>query len=459
MLVRVIIKNLLSFKEETEFNLLTSSKITELKHHKVKKNNLNLLTFSAIYGANASGKSNLIKIFSLIKEVVINGKIPKFYYDQHFRYNESLESESSEVAIEFIYKRNIYFYTFSFLREIFTNESLYVKKKDSYINIFSRDKSGVRILNYNDDVVDFINDMVSDDENFVYYIGNYYKGKNKDFNIILNIQNWFKENLVILFPNSFPEDKVNMFYKFIFGKNTYVHLIQSTIKLLNLDIENLNLKKTEIDPAFLEQVLTKYQYKSFVIDKNGPFKTIFNSSNLNVFYYKDIQNSKFYKYEISAIQKNGQGVKKIFKLDELSDGTNRLIDMLPIFLTKINTDSIIIIDEIERSLHPLMIKKILNLFTEEKKIKGQLIFTTHESNLLDLSLFRKDEIWFAEKNYGGATEFYPLSYFSKHQTKDIQSGYLQGRYGAIPFLGDLKQLLNKPAYVEPPKNRLQVKRS
>ncbi|MDC9725519.1 MAG: AAA family ATPase, partial [Gammaproteobacteria bacterium] len=96
--------------------------------------------------------------------------------------------------------------------------------------------------------------------------------------------------------------------------------------------------------------------------------------------------------------------------------------------------------EIERSIHPLLIKELVKKFSEDTQTQGQLIFTTHESNLLDQKTFRKDEIWFAEKDNEGCTDLYSLSDFKEHNTTDIRKGYLSGRYGSIPFLANLKDL-------------------
>jgi hypothetical protein len=99
-----------------------------------------------------------------------------------------------------------------------------------------------------------------------------------------------------------------------------------------------------------------------------------------------------------------------------------------------------VVDEIERSIHPIMIKDIIRKLSESETAKGQLIFTTHESGLLDQSIFRPDEIWFAQKDAEQATQLYPLSDYNIHKTANIENGYLNGRYGGIPFLSNLKDL-------------------
>ena len=129
-----------------------------------------------------------------------------------------------------------------------------------------------------------------------------------------------------------------------------------------------------------------------------------------------------------------------FYLDEESDGTIRLLDFVPAFQDLLSKNKVFIIDELERSIHPLLIKELVMKFSLDNLSKGQLIFTTHESNLLDQDIFRQDEIWFAEKDENGSTDLYSLSDFKEHKTIDIRKGYLNGRYGSIPFLGNLKDL-------------------
>jgi hypothetical protein len=135
-----------------------------------------------------------------------------------------------------------------------------------------------------------------------------------------------------------------------------------------------------------------------------------------------------------------EGIIASFNLDEESDGTVRLLDFIPVFDSVVSKNKVFVIDEIERSIHPLLIKALVEKFSQDKQSNGQLIFTTHESSLLDQSIFRPDEIWFVEKDQNGCTDIYPLSDFKEHNITDIRKGYLNGRYGSIPFLANLKDL-------------------
>ena len=144
--------------------------------------------------------------------------------------------------------------------------------------------------------------------------------------------------------------------------------------------------------------------------------------------------------QLKTEHENKEGETIQFDLSEESDGSRRLIDYLPFLILTLAGDNTFIIDEIERSIHPLLIKEIVEKFSTDNTTKGQIIFTTHESNLLDQQIFRQDEIWFVEKDSSGSSDLYSLCEFKEHNTKDIRKGYLNGRYGSIPFLANLKDL-------------------
>jgi len=127
------------------------------------------------------------------------------------------------------------------------------------------------------------------------------------------------------------------------------------------------------------------------------------------------------------------------ELNEESDGTRRLLDLIPALHELQTRGCVCVIDEIDRSLHPMLVRSFLEQFLREGK-GSQLIMTTHESNLLDQELLRRDEIWFAEKDPAGATHIYSLMDFKVRNDLEIRKHYLQGRFGAVPFLGDPARL-------------------
>jgi AAA15 family ATPase/GTPase len=124
-------------------------------------------------------------------------------------------------------------------------------------------------------------------------------------------------------------------------------------------------------------------------------------------------------------------------LTEESDGTRRLLNLIPRSTT-------LFIDEVDRSLHPMLVWKFLEFFLRWcAGCRGQIIVTTHESNLLDLDLLRRDEIWFAEKDQTAAMRLYSMADFKVRKDHEIRKHYLQGRFGAVPFLGNMDRLLEE----------------
>jgi len=132
-----------------------------------------------------------------------------------------------------------------------------------------------------------------------------------------------------------------------------------------------------------------------------------------------------------------------FSIDEESGGTQRLINLIPaLFILKKKPEKVILLDELDRRLHPLLSRQFLE-FSLDCKIaesRSQLIFTTHDTNLLDLDILRRDEIWFVEKNQQGVSHLYSLAEFKIRPDLKIEKGYLNGRFGAIPFFGNIHNL-------------------
>jgi hypothetical protein len=142
-----------------------------------------------------------------------------------------------------------------------------------------------------------------------------------------------------------------------------------------------------------------------------------------------------------SAHKNDAGATFNLDLDEESDGTRRLLELLPALHRMRNRGGVYFVDEIDRSMHPSLVRKLLEFFLSSCVDSfAQLIVTTHESNLLDLDLLRRDEIWFAEKDRDQATRLYSLAEFKVRNDLEIRKHYLQGRFGAIPFLGNLDRL-------------------
>ena len=146
-------------------------------------------------------------------------------------------------------------------------------------------------------------------------------------------------------------------------------------------------------------------------------------------------------FRVTSYHKASNGKQRVpMDLGDESAGTVRLFESAGAWLNVLNNGEVILFDELDTSLHPLMTRFLIGLFhgksTNPKN--AQLVFTTHDTSLLDPEVFRRDQIWFIEKDRQGASRLYPLTDFSPRKDEKLERGYLRGRYGALPFIGELK---------------------
>ncbi|MFN4248612.1 MAG: AAA family ATPase [Flavipsychrobacter sp.] len=439
MLVRLIVGNFLSFKENTEFNMLTGNfKIH--KHHVYKKKGIEIGRAAAIYGANGAGKSNLVRTIDFLDHIISIGStdrlnIPKFKLDK------SYSKKPSYIEIEFIESNTSYSYSITFDDNRIHKEGLYktsVGKEDQLIFERTTDSKGINKINVNSNYK-----KTSRDKMLFEIYGNeillpsdlfLIKFQGKKIKEIGDVLTWFQNKLRIVYPHSsyttlpYNVDKIKEFQKFVALFLT--HLDTGIHKLV---VQTIPLKKyLGVDEE------GKYDEIVSILSEDGTYVALDSDDDISVVALKE--NNRYVVKKIVSQHKGFDNELVEFKLYEESDGTKRLLDILPALFDVIFLGKIYIIDELDRSLHPYLLKKLIEVFMVMDKTEGQLIFTTHESNLLDLNMFRQDEIWFAEKNKMGETKLYPLSEFQPRYDLDIRKGYLNGRFGGIPFLGNLTDL-------------------
>jgi AAA15 family ATPase/GTPase len=444
MLIRFAIKNLFSFKEETEFNLLPG-RVKRLNHHKYERNGIEVLKLTALYGANGSGKSNLIRSISILKAMLFSGEIPNLLNNQKFKLSKSSLNEPTEMAIEFFANNSIYYYSVSVNDGVIVDEYFSSNDKNQEDQlIFHRKFEDKKIS------ITFFKEFEENKENQILkkiIETDLLKPHQPLFTLLSTISNdafidikvafaWLTRGLVIIYPFTKPNSLAHM----VDAKKGFKEFANQLMCSFNTGIADLKVEETGIEEFFGEDNSSEIEeIKSEV--KNNPDKVVLRKiKNGNEEVVIVNKNGKIIAKRLFFEHKGEKNENVEFKINEESDGTRRLLEYLPAWSDLINLDMTYIIDEIERSIHPLIIKELIDKFSKDKSTKGQLIFSTHESNLLDQEVFRTDEIWFTEKNISGATKLYSLSDFKEHNTIDIRKGYLNGRYGAIPFLGNLQDL-------------------
>ncbi len=434
MLIRFVIANFLSFDKEKEFNMLAGS-YPQHKHHVYKAGKLNVLKGSAIYGANGAGKSNFVKAIDFLKKLVEEGALKESVASKKFKLNPDNYHLPTEFEIEFYYKRKMYAYGVSLNHHTVEKEWLYLSKIDKEDElVFERHttKSGKSKIKLAPKylktakqklLVELMEDNLLKDNELLL-------SKRENFSIkdMDNVVEWVKEKLLIIFPTT----------------NLLAYLNFSTIpdssKMINEIIQSFDTGITQIkaeDVEFDKLFENNERLKPHVIealDEQGffLFSSVPNSSadTILVKFDNEYKATKLFTFHNDIL----------FEVAEESDGTQRLLDMIYVVRFIIYSDLTIIIDEIDRSLHVNLLYQLVKKIMDEQGTKGQLIFTTHEASLLDLDVFRQDEIWFTEKDDKGSTDMYSLNTFKPVVDLDLRKGYLKGRFGAIPFLGNLKKL-------------------
>lgn len=443
MLIRLVLKNILSFGKEREFNMFPYPHLpNRLSHHKYNINkDFSLLKMAAIYGANGSGKSNFVKGLSFLKQIVVDGKIPNELLNAPFLLQNVPFKQPQTLGVEFLVEEQTYWYAIEILDGIITTEELYETNfgKGEPELIFER-KAGKKI---EIDVDIFLNKKMNRklaDILKVYSITTLKPNKSAMSFYFYHVEDapktipdWFK-NLEIITPSKKAENLVYLLAQ----DNDFNLFANDLIKTFNTGIQEIVVETKKIEEYFgANELLNIRETSRDLKNGNRSFIPLNNSQDLAIAMQEKeevVVKRLLFKHEV----KSGEAIN--FHLYQLSDGTKRLLDYLVMLSQVILNPSVVVIDEIARSIHPSLLKTIVEKFSTTENTKGQLIFTTHEANLLDQEMIRPDEVWFMEKDKFGCSDMYPLSEFKEHKTKDIRKGYLNGRYGAIPFLGDLKKL-------------------
>lgn len=438
MLLRLSVQNFHSFKEEVEFNTFPSSKSHNHESHKVACGFATALRLSAIYGANGAGKSALIESIHFLKTLVKDGNLNGLPRDGlKFQFDVAYQAQPTAIAVEFYKDGVVYYYHIEFESAKILFEELLLSKKTTDIWIFKRIDNKIEIneaevgKKVTPEFIDALSRLVRPEMSLLSFLGKSYP---EEFVKITSAYHWFVKELQILLPNAFAKYIPHL----LDTKPDFQHMASQLLPKMNTGITRLEVKKETIqedsvkpDSELSRLILKAKEFPGMPF----PIRSVLGEV-ANVVFENDVAVKK----TLIPIHKCSTGKEMELPLVLESDGTKRLIEYMPLLYSTTYENSVYIVDEIERSMHPVMIKQLMKDLSASDKAKGQLIFTTHESGLLDQDIFRPDEIWFAQKDVEQATQLYSLSDFNIHRTANIENGYLNGRYGGIPFMSNLEAL-------------------
>jgi len=449
MLIRFSVENFLSFKDEVEFSMV-AGRTRKHKDHILtsgKRNDIRLLKTGVIYGANASGKSNLIKAMAFAKHLIVAGTSPRESITVvPFMLDSTYESRSSRFQFEIKCDSKAFVYGFELDSRRIYSEWLSEIRPSSEKTLFERvsNDKGLTVVNFGE-----IPYTKEHDESFLQFTAKgtrpnqLYLTESIERNIkyFENIYNWFDDSLVLIFPESKPED-----FGIKFASNPkFQQEFRKLINVFDLGINDIVFQPIDFDselplpPAIKERI--KLDLDKFLHDSDS--RTIFQIKGLNnILFVIEDGNINTYKFvTVHRIEHEDRNAH--FETFQESDGTQRLFEITPALLDLIGSsgERVFVIDELDRQLHAHMTYNILDIFlTNSVNKSSQLIVTTHESSLLDLDLLRRDEIWFLEKDAKGVSSLFSLEEFQLNPNMDIEKGYLGGRFGAIPVLSIFDEL-------------------
>lgn len=439
MLLSAKFENIYSFNEETRI-LFTASKSDLLPLHvsrAEKRDDISVLRMGLIYGANASGKSNIIKCLAIIKEFALNG-----WSNRKFNYFKMTDDpqERSSIELEFKVNNQFFAYGIAFSKGGLLEEWLYKTGSRTDAMIFERKRNDDNWENtiasqyLKTETGSFLKFLIDGTPTKGTFLSEYIKRNGKGIDAIKSTRRWF-ENLNIIFPNThrtdFPFRAVN--------DNQFKNVMRELLGYFGTGISDLLRVESKSEELGIPDEI-RQKIEESLDGKDEKTGIVIHNENRFIFAEKDVsKNLKW--YELKTIhRKEDSSSDYIFEMFEESDGTSRLFDFIPMLIDMRSNDAVYIIDEVDRSLHPILTLKLLELYNSllRNDSQMQLICTTHESNLLSTAPIRQDEVWFVEKDKLGASHLSSLCEYKPRE--NIQKGYLNGRYGAIPFFGELNNI-------------------
>lgn len=414
MLLDFKVKNYLSIKEEILFTMeATKYKSDNLTHNSLSIGQVDFLKSAVIFGPNGSGKSNIILAMKRMRDIVENTSNKKNYVAP-FKFDTISANESTTFEVKFLYKETIYRYGFSIKGGTIIEEWLFYKnnkpraRENQYFQRNFQDFQNFGEFKKEADLIKK-EDKTREDKLYITIVAEF-NGR-----ISRNIVEWFEKFNVFSSIHSdltsFTLEKLENEVQ----KERIIDFLQSA------DFGIVDLKEKKID---FDDIKIKIENKDIPTDvleemKEKGFKSI------ETFHHK-YENKKFVGLEPLPIGRE-------------SDGTQKLFELVGAIIESLDNGEILIIDELDNHFHTKMTEAIIKLFNSDKNINSaQLIFASHDTNILTQKLFRRDQIWFTEKDIYGATQLYSLIDFGTRKDASLEKNYLEGKYGSIPAITELE---------------------
>lgn len=449
MFIGFSVSNFLSFKSPQTMSMM-ASKVARHKEHILSGNGKKVLKTALIYGANAGGKSNFIKAIDFSRDIILAGLEEVDLNRKYFRITKDGYKQPgvfeyrliTQVGKEYSYGIAISYAT----KEILSEWLVRIEKSGAETCIFNRDTdengknftiSEVRPKSETERIkweifLDVFGKNISPSMKKKSVLSDVAERSNENRGVLKEIRDvyeWF-QSIIILFPTS-QYSGLNQLVEKEDVRKFFSHIL----KYFDTGIESVESKQGEMEFDRIFEGIPKEhaeKLKTRISNDLEDDSVIFKVNNQVYSLIKDEEGNII----TTKMMQNHGNAQELFEYADESDGTQRLFDLIPLFLEH-QGNRVIFIDEIDRSLHTNLTRKFLQLFyglTEDADC--QIIATTHDSNLLDLDLVRQDEIWFIKRLDDHSSQIYSLNRYKERYDKKIDKEYLLGRYDAVPVFDE-----------------------
>ncbi len=431
MLIEFSVENFRSFKERVTLSMVATN--TNARDPDVNKNNtivvndnLKLLSSTAIYGANASGKSNLVRALSFMRHLILSSAKESQAEEQipvePFRLSTETENKPSFFEIVFLLNETQYRYGFEVNTNRIISEWLFSVPSTKEATLFVREENIIKLSSRFFKEGRGLEEKTRPNALFLSVVAQF------NGEIAQSILKWFRRIGIV---SGLDDTTYRAFTIKQVVEGKYKNEIVQLVKGLDIDIneiEGLRVDKSQVNlPSRMPEELRSVLLKSLQDEEWLTVQT-----------------------KHPKLDAQGQPVGLVsFDMDENeSHGTQKAFYLAGPIVDVLSQGKVLVVDEMEARLHPLLTRELIRLFNsvELNPKRAQLIFTTHDTNLLSNKIFRRDQIWFVEKDSVCASHLYSLAELKVDDGKvrndaSFENDYLQGRYGAIPFLGGIKKII------------------
>ena len=446
MLVSFSVSNFRSFGEEQTLNMVASNKLTDHPGHLVPFGNAgrSLVRTATIYGANASGKSNLVRAMAAAQSAIIRPSRWKTSDYNPFAFRESAKAEPTSFTFRFLLQDRIFEYGFDKQGGKVESEWLLVldRNENEHV-IFERSEDGSTQLG-----TGLEKQFPEDQEslttlkvlaalpldptqlmlNRAYEIPRRVRGTT-----LASVIDWLTRNLVVVQADGLLSKRKMKLMDQISENDEFRTLAQEFLQKIGTGIDSIGVEFDDLSGVDARTAMNIKRMGVRTVDRE---------------YLRDPDSPEKVRVRKIVANHATDDFSAALPFSEESDGTRKLLDLMTVFSTSHGEGRTVVIDELDRSLHPLSCYEFLRLFSETQiGIRKQLIVTTHEAHLLNQELLRRDEYWFVEKGADQQSRLIPLTDYNVRNDLQIEKGYLQGRFGAIPVIGSteaIEELINRP---------------